>query len=315
MKLKGFFLLHLPKKMLLAAAAALALAAAAGGIVLGGAQMVGARQQSVQIPIVMYHHILDDSRLLGDYVISPEQFESDLKYIRQQGYSTVLPREAAAWARGEGELPEKPLMITFDDGNKSALIYAYPLLRQYGMKGALAVIGVHSEKYSENGDSNVQYAHATWDDLREMEESGVIEIGSHTYNLHEEQNPRRGTLRRKGESLRDYQAALEEDLIKNQTLLSAALGHEPRFFAYPYGFIDPDADAVMEKLGFDVTLGVEEKVPTVTRGDMASLKKLGRFNRPYSASTGNFFDKIFAQVRSDSEKKRQDPSIIKDKEE
>ncbi|MCI8624289.1 MAG: polysaccharide deacetylase family protein [Provencibacterium sp.] len=264
----------------------------------GGAQMAGGEAQQAQLPIIMYHHILEKSSLLGDYVITPEQFQTDMEYLKAEGYTTVLPSEVAAYVRGEGELPEKPVMITFDDGNKSTFVYAYPILERLGMKAALAVIGIHSETYSLIEDGNVSYAHATWEELAEMQRSGLIEIGSHTYNLHEESFPRRGTLRKDGESLQDYRKALYEDLSTNQELLLAATGEYPQFFAYPFGFIDPDADEVLDELGFDLTLGVAERVDTVVLGDLQSAKKLGRFNRPYSARTETFFERVFSQIKA-----------------
>lgn len=288
--MKGF-LLRMPKKAMVAAVGLIMLGVAAVATV-GGTQMALSHQDSVRIPIVMYHHILEDSRLLGDYVISPGQLESDLQYIRDQGYTAVLPREVAAWVRGEGDLPEKPIMITFDDGNKSAYVYAYPLLKKYGMKGVLSVIGIHSEKYSGIDDGNVNYAHTTWAELGELAQSGIFEIGNHTYDMHEESSPRAGIRRCADENARDYRETLGKDLAMNQGLLEAATGGPPKVFAYPYGFVESDANGVLDELGFDVTLGVEEKVSAITCGDMDSLKCLGRFNRPYAATTNTFFEKI-----------------------
>ena len=288
---------HIPKWLLIGICC-LTAAGIACGAVIGGVRAVSGMAQSVPIPIIMYHHILEDSRLLGDYVISPGQLESDLDYLQELGYTTVLPSEVEAFVRGEGTLPEKPIMITFDDGNKSNYIYAYPILQERGMKGVISVIGIHSETYSKNGDGNVNYAHATWDELREMADSGVFEIGNHTYNLHEEAAPRRGITRRDEEGLKDYRRVIFDDLSKNQELLFQATGSYPKVFAYPFGFIDKDADAVLDELGFTVTLGVAERVDSVTAGDMDSLKKLGRFNRPYSATTQTFIDRITKQVHT-----------------
>lgn len=290
-------MLHIPKWARITAALFL-LAGLTAGVAFSRVLPVSSSPEQVRIPILMYHHILENPSLLGDYVISPEQFCSDLDYIQKAGYTTVLPRDLAAYARGEAALPEKPIMVTFDDGNKSTYVYAYPALRERGMKGVLAVIGIHSEHYSEIADDNVNYAHATWNELREMEESGVMEIGNHTYNMHEESSPRRGALRNKGESKDEYHEALRADLTTNQDLLRTAIGKAPEVFAYPYGFIDKDADEVLDALGFTVTLGVEEKVSAVQRGDMESLKKLGRFNRPYSARSQTFLDPILKQAQA-----------------
>lgn len=284
------------KKRLLCCLLGLAVLFVAAGLYRGGARMAQGKRQQVQLPILMYHHILEDSALLGDYVITPGQFQKDMEYLKSKGYTTVLPREVIAYARGKGTLPEKPVMVTFDDGNKSTFVYALPILERLGMKAALAVIGIHSEQYSLTADGNVSYAHATWSELFEMENSGLMEIGNHTYNLHELSSPRRGTLRREGEDLSDYRRAIYDDLSTNQQLLQAATGEYPQFFAYPYGFIDPDADEVLEELGLVLTLGVAERVDTVVFADLSSIKKLGRFNRPHRADTGEFLEGIFSQM-------------------
>lgn len=288
-------MIRIPKRLLICFLGLMAVFLVAG-LYRGGTKMAEGKRRQVQLPVIMYHHILEDSGLWGDYVITPAQFQSDMEYLKQKGYTTVLPRELIAYARGEGELPEKPVMVSFDDGNKSSFVYAFPILERLGMKAALAVIGIHSEQYSLTGDGNVSYAHATWTELFEMENSGLMEIGNHTYNLHEESYPRRGILRRAEESLSDYRRAVYDDLSTNQELLRAATGEYPQFFAYPYGFIDSDADAVLEELGLTLTLGVAERVDTVVYGDLSSIKKLGRFNRPHRADTEEFLEGIFHQI-------------------
>lgn len=266
----------------------------------GGIKMVAAKPESVRLPAVMYHHVLNQSDMLGDYVISPKQLDEDLRYIQERGYTPVSAAELQAYVAGEGELPERPILITFDDGYKSSFVYAYPALKKYGMKGILAVIGIHSEYYSEIDDDNVNYAHATWDELRQMSESGVFEIANHTYDMHEESSPRAGVRRKAGESKADYQKALREDIGTNQQLLEMATGKTPTVFVYPFGFLDEDARAVLDELGFTMTMGVAERVNTVTRGEPESLRELGRYNRPYGVTTQSFFDPIFAEAEREA---------------
>lgn len=286
-------MLRIPKWLLLCGCSLLVALALFLGVP-GGVRMVAGKPESVRLPAVMYHHVLNQSDMLGDYVISPKQLDEDLSYIKERGYTPVSAAELQAYVAGEGELPERPILITFDDGYKSSFVYAYPALKKYGMKGILAVIGIHSEYYSEIDDDNVNYAHATWDELRQMAQSGVFEIANHTYDMHKESSPRAGIRRKAGESKADYQKALREDLATSQQLLEMATGTAPTVFAYPFGFLDEDARAVLDELGFTMTMGVAERVNTVTRGEPESLIELGRFNRPYGTTTQSFFDPIFA---------------------
>ena len=79
----------------------------------------GAEDERVSLPIVMYHHISADPARSGDYVITPATMEADLEYLRDAGYTSVSAAQLTAWSRGEARLPEKPVMITFDDAQES----------------------------------------------------------------------------------------------------------------------------------------------------------------------------------------------------
>lgn len=74
------------------------------------------------LPVLMYHHIVEDGEPCNDMTITVSRMEQDLRWLTEHGYHTVLPRELA----GGEPLPEKPLLITFDDGYRSQLRAALP---------------------------------------------------------------------------------------------------------------------------------------------------------------------------------------------
>lgn len=74
-----------------------------------------AEPDEVTLPAVMYHHIDADAASSGAYVITPETFESDLRWLRVHGYESVSVRELLDWEAGKGSLPEKPVLLTFDE--------------------------------------------------------------------------------------------------------------------------------------------------------------------------------------------------------
>ena len=96
--------------------------------------------QGVQLPVIMYHGILADTKLQGDYVISPTQFEEDLKELKNRGYTTVTIGEIVDYVYNGKELPQKPVVLTFDDGYYNNYLYAYPLLKKYACKGVISPI-------------------------------------------------------------------------------------------------------------------------------------------------------------------------------
>ncbi len=249
-----------------------------------------AAQPKVRLPIIMYHSILKTASRTGKFVVTPETLESDLRYIKDKGYTTVLIRDVIDYVKNDKPLPDKPIVITLDDGFLNNKTYLLPLLEELDMKAVISIVGSYSEKYSSLNDPNPNYAHLTWQDTKELAATGRIEIGNHTYNMHS-QSPRRGCMRKRGESVEHYQEALREDLSKTQELLRQNAGVTPAVFAYPYGYISKEALPVLKELGFESAMTCYEKVNTITK-DPECLYHLNRFNRPGSMSTKKFMSRL-----------------------
>ena len=92
-------------------------------------------EDSVRVPILMYHSILKDSARQGKYVISPAVLAADLDALQVKGYTAITVSDLLAYVQDGADLPEKPVMITFDDGYYNNYIYAYPLLKQRRNEG------------------------------------------------------------------------------------------------------------------------------------------------------------------------------------
>ena len=254
-----------------------------------GAVQTNTSEQGVELPILMYHHILEKSKLLGKFTITPGEFEKDLQFIQQNGYTTISVNELIAYSEGTGSLPEKPIMITFDDGYLSFYQYAYPLLQKYNMKAVLSIIGVHSQKFSETDDAGINYAHVTWDEVKEMSDSGLVEIENHTYNMHTNDKGRKGCRIKAGESDDEYKAMFKEDVGKLQDKLQEILGEPPTTFTFPFGYLCSQADEIVKEMGFKVTLSCQEKLNYIESGQPDQLYRLNRYNRPHDRSTEEFF--------------------------
>lgn len=175
-------------------------------------------------------------------------------------------------------LPEKPVMITFDDGYYNNYLNAYPLLQKYQMKAVISIIVGETDKYSELDENKENYSHITWDMINEMMESGLIEIQNHTYNLHKTGNPRRGAAQRKDETTEQYFAAVGADLQKAQDRIEEMTGWRPNTFTYPFGSYSRHSQELLEQLGFAASLGVEGKPCCLTR-DPACLIRIPRYTR------------------------------------
>lgn len=260
--------------LLLGAGALMAAAATTGG---------------VEVPVVMYHAVLKDEARHGQYVISPAEFEGDLQYLRDHGYTTVLIEDLIAYTKG-GELPEKPVLLTFDDGYYNNYLYAYPLAQKYKSKFVISPIGRYTDLYTDTPDENAYYSHCTWDELREMAGSGLVEVQNHSYDLHESSGGRLGVKQLPGESDSRYRQMLEGDLGKAQKEIEEQLGLRPTAFVYPFGAMSKATPGIVKGMGFQCTLSCEEKVCRVTR-DPESLFGLGRFLRRSGVGSQEFFEK------------------------
>ena len=247
-----------------------------------------AAKDGVEIPIVMYHSVLKDEKYHGKYVISPAELENDILYLKKHGYTTILMEDLINYTKG-GSLPEKPIQLTIDYGYNNNYLYAYPLAKQYRVKFVISPIGRYTDLYSESGEANGYYSHATWEHLREMTESGLVEVQNHSYDMHEQRGGALGVKQRTGETDSAYKARLTADLGRAQEVFKANLGKAPSTFVYPFGAMSKSTPDIIKEMGFSATLLCREKVSTVTR-DPESLYALGRFLRESGISSKEFFE-------------------------
>lgn len=248
-------------------------------------------REGVPLTIIMYHGMLKDSKYQGKYVISPEQFESDLKYLKDHGYTTVTMADLFSYVDGDVSLPEKPIMLTFDDGYYNNYLYAYPLAQAYESKIIISPIGYYTDQFSQTEEVNANYSHMTWKQIKEMMDSGYVEFQNHSYNLHaSKKGGRLGSKKLAGESLEAYTQMLTEDLSKMQREMTANTGYTPNTFVYPFGAVSKDSLPIIKSLGFQATLTCESQINYITK-DPECLFGLGRYLRPSGVSSEKYFGK------------------------
>lgn len=247
--------------------------------------------ESLQLPIIMYHHINPRKGTQGDYVITPGQLEKDLQYIKNKGYTTINMTDLINYVYHQAPLPDKPIILTFDDGYASNYFYAYPLFLKYQMKGVISVIGRYSEIFSTIEDHNVNYSYLSWDEVKELNDSQVFEIQNHTYDLHTLDCGRKGCMKKRGEDTETYQQFLKKDLSLLQEKLKEVAGITPNTFTYPFGFISEESRPIIKEMGFLASLSCETRINQIT-SDFECLYDLGRFNRAHGKSSAQFFKNI-----------------------
>ncbi len=244
-----------------------------------------------KLPVVMYHQLTRNHSKASKYVLTVEQFEKDLIYLKQKGYKTVTVQQLVDYSNGKCDLPEKSVMITFDDGCETVYEYALPLLEKYGFSAVCFIIGAVTDKYSEINDHNLTYSNLDWNAVKALSNGGVIEIQSHTYNLHDNTKVRSGLKKTKNESFEQYSEFLTADTVKMKEKMLENIGKEPVAIAYPFGSYSKETADILKLNGIKVAFTCEERVNIIKKSESEWLFRLGRFNRPSGVSSESFFGK------------------------
>lgn len=156
------------------------------------AYAAGEETDAVPLPIIMYHEVKPDKS--GKDAIQPWELESDLRWLAENGYTTVVMADVIAYVRDGTPLPEKPIVLSFDDGYYNNYVYVLPLLRQYAALHRLFAARAQHGRFHRVPSESIDYAHVTWDQLNEMLDTGLVEVQNHSYDLHAYTSERHGCL-------------------------------------------------------------------------------------------------------------------------
>lgn len=246
--------------------------------------------QSVGLPIIMYHGVLRDTDLSGKYVVTPSQIENDIEYLISRGYTTVSMDEVISFTEG-GNLPDKPVMLTFDDGCYNNYGYVLPILEKYGAHAIFCIVGEYTDRYTDENISNMTYGYMRWSEICELIKNPHAEVANHSYGFHSNINGRNGSKKNPGESAEEYRRVFLADTEKAQSRFAEHCGFEPYIYAYPFGAYSEDSFDILKVLGFKATLSCNEGINEITRGSDC-LYLLKRYNRPSGISSADFFKNL-----------------------
>ncbi len=221
-----------------------------------------------EVPSFLYHSVKPTSEIAeaSAMVVSRENFEEDLQYLQENGYTAISLTELLEhYENPDYKLPDKPVLITFDDGYRDNYLYAYPLLEKYDAKAVIFTIGwsVGRDRFILSDDPI--NPHFTWEEAREMVDSGFIEIGSHTYDMHSQEGLSYGHGEPCGyglgritdENADDYAKRIIKDLKKSRKQIEENTGQQAISFAYPYGFYNEEVINMVKAAGFKLAFITE----------------------------------------------------------
>ncbi len=236
--------------------------------------------------VLMYHHLVpDDLYRTGKYkgnnaVMPVVQFDAQMKYLSENGYTTLFMSELNSYIRKGIALPKKCVVITFDDGYESNYVYALPILKKYNVKATIAVVVASTVKDSSPGNTNTfdpaVLSHLTFNQMREMQDSGLVEFGSHSYDGHAlipvNASGDQGKFflakkfldsQNRIENTNEYLQRIDDDLRLSKYTLEKELGTPIKYFAYPYGANNETVKQAVARAGYEIAVTV--KVGQITK--------------------------------------------------
>jgi len=187
--------------------------------------------RTLQVPILMYHYVSKPPKGAGairvDLSVPPERFEEHLQYLRDEGYATITLRDLCLALQMWHPLPERPIIITIDDGYRDAYTDAFPLLLKYGFRGTFFLITSFIDEERPE--------HLTWQQVIEMDAAGM-DMEAHSYTHPD--------LRNQSVDYLVWQILGPKEAIEART-------HKPVcFFAYPSGKYDQQVIKVLRSANY-----------------------------------------------------------------
>ncbi|EKS4345979.1 MULTISPECIES: polysaccharide deacetylase family protein [Clostridium] len=210
------------------------------------------------IPVLMYHSI--DYEKGNELRLPKEQFKEQMKYLKDNGYTTLTLNELYNFLEKNKPIPEKSIVITLDDGYVDNYTNAYPILKELGLNATVFVVTSNIDKDKRT---------LTSEQIKEMDEAG-IQIASHTYNH---------------DKLDDlpYEKQLQT-MKKSKDDLEKILNHKVDFIAYPYGKWNEESIKAAKDAGYKMAFTTQggwsnkqDGIYTLNRVYISSLKGIDNF--------------------------------------
>lgn len=200
---------------------------------------------AASVPILSYHQVSEEDDL---YSVTAAQFAEQMEYLAGKGYHAISLEELFASYEGKGALPDKPIIITFDDGYEDNFLTALPIMEKYNMKATVFIVSglVNTPDY------------LSWQQIAAMQDRNT-EIGSHTMNhiglggvTSEEQR---------------------KEVVDSKKMLEQHSNKVIKFFAYPYGQFTSVTQQILREAGY---LGATSGIPGLNNKgtDAYTLKRI-----------------------------------------
>ncbi len=206
------------------------------------------------VPILMYHYINDQEPLKSRLGVSPKAFERQMRFLKEHRYNVLPFEELVNIVRERKKFPPRTVAITFDDGYLDNYTNAYPILKKYRIPATIFVVINRIGKHLGSDD------YMSWEQIKELSDSGLITIGSHSMN-----HPNLS------EAASD--SKLKYEIFESKRILEEALRRKVDFFSYPFGGINTQARAVAASAGYRACVGTNF-ARGYSNNDLYALKRV-----------------------------------------
>jgi peptidoglycan/xylan/chitin deacetylase (PgdA/CDA1 family) len=210
--------------------------------------------RSAHLPILMYHHVevapAGAGAIRRDLSVSPSDFEQQLLFLKQEGYESIGLQDLALHLTRGKALPDKPVILTFDDGYRDAYTNVFPLLRRFGFTATFFLVTAPID--AANPDF------LSWDQVIEMHRAGMV------FEPHSLDHP---DMRDRTIDFLIYQILASKGAVEERT------GVQCRFFAYPSGRYDQQVVDVLRSAHFWGAVLTEQGATHAT-GDLFALRRV-----------------------------------------
>ena len=226
------------------------------------------------LTILMYHNTLAKGKKQSVYCINQDNLRKDFEYLKQNGFNVISCDALIEYVDNGVALPDKAVILTFDDGYLNNITYALPLLEEFGYSGLFSVVGDYTA-FDKNGKGGGDFIYFGWDDIVQVAANANVEIGLHSFSLHNTR-PRLGVSQLKSESDEEYKQVFSGDTQKLIDKLGE-LGVTSNIYAYPYGKYTKISESVLKDKGVVMTLTCNEGINHIYgRRSLYLLKRINR---------------------------------------
>jgi peptidoglycan/xylan/chitin deacetylase (PgdA/CDA1 family) len=199
-----------------------------------------------------------------------------MEALKKAGFNTILFSELHDYVVNDKPLPNKPVIVTMDDGYYSNYQFAYPILKALGMKAEISVIGC----WVGAKDTPGVIPHFSWNEALEMQTSDNVHIEAHSYRMHDYDPSGRvtryGVLKRPDENYEQYIRAMSSDTRVITAMIKQNMGGAPLAYTYPNGLHNPLSEKIIQSFGYKVTLTTKVGINTIIKEYPSSLYHLMR---------------------------------------